>query len=113
MALLSNPLGELTGPLHRVETAVTRLSEELGALDVLPGVREALTETNVRLNRVEEETRLARIAGEGAVDALEAIRAELAEVGRLLCAGAARSTGVDGAEPGIATAPSVAVRPRG
>jgi len=112
LALLSNPLGELTGPLHRVETAVTRLSEELGALDVLPGVREALTETNVRLNRV-EETRLARIAGEGAVDALEAIRAELAEVGRLLCAGAARSTGVDGAEPGIATAPSVAVRPRG
>ncbi len=114
MALISNPIGEVIGPLNRVETAVIKLSEDLGALDVLPGVREALTETNERLNRVEEETRLARVASEGAVVALEAIRAELAEVGRLLSAGAAaRSTDVDGAKPSVAAAPSVAVRSRG
>jgi hypothetical protein len=110
MALIHNPMAELTGPLNRVETALTQLCTDLGTLDVLPDVDKGVSRTNERLERVEQEVTLARAANERSADALEAIRAELTEVVRLLAAGFVSNAG-DGSVP-VATAPSVTLRPR-
>jgi hypothetical protein len=91
LALIHNPMGELTGPLHRVEASLAQLCGDLGALDVLPSVDAAVEHTNERLARVEAEVALARATGERALEALEAIRAELATAVQLLVAGAAGS----------------------
>jgi hypothetical protein len=84
VALIANPMGELTGPLHRMESALTQLCGDLEALDVLPGVHDGVGATNGRLERVEREVALARAASEEMAATLEAIRAELGEVVRLL-----------------------------
>ena len=110
MALIHNPMAELTGPLNRVEAALNQLCVDLGALDVLPGVEEGVSQTNERLARVEAEVSLTRAANEQSVAALEAIRGELAEVVRLLAAGLV-SSGQDGAGA-VAAAPTVTLRPR-
>ena len=89
MALIHNPMGELTGPLQRVEGSLTQLCDDLGALDVLPSVNAGVDRTNERLARVEAEVALARAANERAADALEAIRGEFAEALRALSGGAA------------------------
>lgn len=110
MALISNPMTELTGPLNRVETALNQLCTDLGTLDVLPGVEEGVSRTNERLARVEHELSLTRAANEQTAATLEAMRADLAEVVRLLAAGL-----VSGAQDGagaVAAAPSVTLRSR-
>ena len=110
MALISNPMSELTGPLNRVETALNQLCTDLGTLDVLPGVEQGVSQTNERLARVEQELSLTRAANEQTATTLEAIRADLGEVVRLLAAGL-----VAGAQDGsgaVAAAPSVKLRPR-
>jgi hypothetical protein len=107
VALISNPM-ELTGPLHRVEAALAQLCGDLGALVVLPGVHEGVGETNSRLEHVERELDRTRAASEEMAVTLEAIRAELGEVVRLLSAGttAAGRTGADGAGASAAGAVS-------
>jgi hypothetical protein len=108
MALIHNPMAELTGPLNRVEAALNQLCVDLGALEVLPGVEEGVSQTNDRLARVEAEVSLARAANEQTVATLEAIRGELGEVVRLLAAGL-----VSGAQDGaVAAAPSLKLRSR-
>lgn len=110
MALISNPMTELTGPLNRVETALNQLCTDLGTLDVLPGVEHGVSQTNERLARVENEVSLARAANERTAATLEDIRGELGEVVRLLAA-ALVSGAQDGSTP-VAAAPSVTLRPR-
>ena len=110
MAIISNPMSELTGPLNRVETALNQLCTDIGTLDVLPGVEQGVSQTNERLARVEQELSLTRAANEQTATTLEAIRADLGEVVRLLAAGL-----VAGAQDGsgaVAAAPSVTLRPR-
>jgi hypothetical protein len=92
VALIANPMGELTGPLHRMESALTQLCGDLEALDVLPGVHDGVGATNGRLERVEREVALARAASEEMAATLEAIRAELGDVVRLLGGGAAAAS---------------------
>jgi hypothetical protein len=101
-------MAELTGPLNRVEAALNQLCVDLGALEVLPGVEEGVSQTNDRLAHVEAEVSLARAANEQTVATLEAIRGELGEVVRLLAAGLV-SSAQDGT---VAAAPSVTLRPR-
>lgn len=88
MALIHNPMAELTGPLHRVEAALSELSGDLGALEVLPTMNAGIERTNERLARVEAEVALTRAANERAVEALDAIRGELAQAVGLLAGGA-------------------------
>ncbi len=110
MALISNPMNELTGPLNRVETALNQLCSDLGTLDVLPGVEQGVSKTNERLARVEQQVSLARAANEQTAATLEAIRVELGEVVRLLAAGL-----VSGAQDGsgtLAAASGVSLGPR-
>jgi len=110
MALISNPMTELTGPLNRVEAALNQLCTDLSTLDVLPGVEQGVSQTNERLARVEHEVSLARAANEQTAATLGDIHAELGEVVRLLAAGL-----VSGAQEGpgaVAAAPSVTLRPR-
>ncbi|CAA9497992.1 MAG: hypothetical protein AVDCRST_MAG45-1116 [uncultured Solirubrobacterales bacterium] len=110
MALISNPMTELTGPLNRVETALNQLCTDLATLDVLPGVEQGVSQTNERLARVEQELSLTRTANEQTVTSLEAIRADLGEVVRLLAAGLL--SGAQESSGAVAAAPSVALRPR-
>lgn len=110
MAIISNPMGELTGPLNRVETALNQLCADLRTLDVLPGVEQGVSRTNERLARVEDEVALARAANEQMAATLEAIRGELGEAVRLLAAGMVAGGREGGQE--VAAAPKVAVRPR-
>jgi hypothetical protein len=110
MALISNPMTELTGPLNNVEAALNQLCTDLRALDVLPGVEQGVSQTNERLARVEQEVSLARAANEETAATLGDIRTELGEVVRLLAAGL-----VVGAQEGsgaVAAAPSVTLRSR-
>ena len=111
MALISNPMNELTGPLNRVEAALNQLCNDLGTLDVLPGVEQGVSQTNERLARVEHQVSLTRAANEQTAATLEAIRVDLGEVVRLLAAGL-----LSGAQEGSgahAAAPSVTLRRRG
>ena len=84
MALIANPMGELTGPLHRMESALNQLCGDLEALSVLPGVRAGVDATTGRLERVERELALTRATSEEMAATLLAIRAELGEMVRLL-----------------------------
>ena len=110
MALISNPMNELTGPLNRVEAALNQLCNDLGALDVLPGVEQGVSQTNERLARVEHQVSLTRAANEQTAATLEAIRVDLGEVVRLLAAGLVSGAQGSGA---LAAAPSVTLRRRG
>ena len=110
MALISNPMSELTGPLNRVETALNQLCTDLGTLDVLPGVEQGVSQTNERLARVEHELSLTRAANEQTAATLEAMRADLGEVVRLLAAGLV--TGAQDGPGAVAAAPSVTLRSR-
>ncbi len=89
MAIISNPMSELTGPLNRVEAALTELCADLRTLDVLPGVEEGVSRTNERLAHVEQELSLTRAANEQMAATLEAIREELGAISRLLASGLA------------------------
>jgi hypothetical protein len=106
MAIISNPMGELTGPLNRVEAALNQLCTDLRALDVLPGVDAGVTQTNERLARIEQEVALARSANEQMAGTLEAIRGELGEVVRLLAAVSLAGTQ---SAPAVAAPPGVAL----
>lgn len=109
MAIISNPMAELTGPLNRVEIALNQLCTDLGTLDVLPGVEEGVSQTNQRLAHVESEVALARAANEQSAATLEAIRLELGEVVRLLAAGLV-SGAQEASGRSVAAAPSVTLR---
>lgn len=108
LALISNPMAELTGPLNRVEAALNQLCTDLRTLDVLPGVEQGVSQTNERLARVEREITLARAANEQTAATLDAIRGELGEVVRLLAAGLV--SGAQESGRSVAAAPSVTLR---
>jgi hypothetical protein len=108
MAIIANPMSELTGPLNRVEAALNQLCTDLGALEVLPGVDAGVGQTNERLARVEQEVAAARSANDQMAATLEAIRTDLGEVVRLLAAASVAGTQQGG--PAVAAAPGVALR---
>jgi hypothetical protein len=93
VALIANPMGELTGPLHRMESALTQLCGDLEALYVLPGVHAGVDATNGRLERVERELALTRATSEQMAATLEAIRGDLGELVRLLGGDASQTAG--------------------
>lgn len=70
MSLINNPLGELLGPVNRLETAVGELGERISAVDTLPRIEQELAETR-------EATLELR-------DAVCGIRSDLAELTALL-----------------------------
>lgn len=45
MSLLNNPLGELLGPVNRLETSVEELGKRMSAVEALPRIEEELAET--------------------------------------------------------------------
>lgn len=70
IALLNNPLGELLGPVGRLERAVAKLSGEISAVQALPRIEEELAETRAAM-----------------VEMLEVLRALADDVVRLRAAG--------------------------
>jgi hypothetical protein len=104
LALIQNPMGEVTGPLQRVEASLTQLCGELGSLEVLPDMNEGVLRTNERLARLEEQVALARAANEQVAATLESIRSDLGEAVRLLAVSLGRATATQVAE-GLRGAP--------
>lgn len=60
MALINNPLGDLLGPVHRLEVAVAELSENISAVEALPRIEAELCETRAATLAMLDELRGAR-----------------------------------------------------
>ena len=57
MSLIGNPLGELLGPVNRLESAVAELGEAIGAVETLPQIQAELAETREATLQMLEELR--------------------------------------------------------
>jgi hypothetical protein len=57
VSLISNPIGELLGPLQRLEHSIARLTEQLGPISALPAVHDELRDVNATLTLILAELR--------------------------------------------------------
>lgn len=57
MSLIGNPLGELLGPVNRLESAVAELSEAITAVETLPQIQAELAETREATLQMLDELR--------------------------------------------------------
>lgn len=57
MALINNPLGDLLGPISRLESAVGELSGEISGVQTLPEIHDELRETREAMLSMLEEVR--------------------------------------------------------